>query len=213
MNENQYIYKGLGLGTKERNAGRKKFDEYQAVYSHLHKLSDLQLLEHLVFLELLDERFKNQIATISNNKTAQKSGIIPASVLKAISDNSEQILRLKEKLGLFSDKKTLDAFEKFQDIMNKFDAYRLAHPLEFKCTCPFCTKIFFLKRRIKDYTSHISPFFNGGSKILHNPEIMDWYHKGIITKEQAANAHGTSPDFIDWLDSKFYKGKKSQDKS
>ena len=213
MNENRYIYKGLGLGTKERNAGRKKFDEYQAVYSHLHKLSDLQLLEHLVFLELLDERFKNQIATISNNKTAQKSGIIPASVLKAISDNADQILNLKEKLGLFSDKKTLDAFEKFQDIMKKFDVYRKKNQLDFKCTCPFCTKIFFLKRRTKEYESFKSPFFKDGSKILNNEPLMKLYFADKLTKEEVSSVLGTSPDFIDWLDDKFYKGKKSQDKS
>ncbi len=215
MSENNYKYQGIGLTVKERNIGLKKFEDYKSAYSHLNQLSDLQLLEHLVFLEVLDERYKTRIGDIAKNKTAQKSGIIPSELMNALTKNSEELVKLKEKLGLFPDKNTLDAFQRYQDVQEKFDIFRKAHPLEFKTTCPFCSKIYFMKRRTKNFEPHASPFFNGGSKILHNPEVMDLWHKGIITKKQAAKIHGTSADFIDWLDEKFYnkKEEKKPDKS
>lgn len=209
MNKN-YRYQGLGLTTKERNQGRAKFCKYQKVYLHLHKLSDLQLLEHLVFLEILEERYKIRIGELSKNKAVKDAGIIPSALLKGLNENSAEIIGLKEKLGLFADKEKLSPFQDFKDSEKKFEIYRENHPLEFKTTCCFCAKIYFLKRRTKDFEPHASPFFNGGSKILNNPEIMDLYHKGIITKEQAAKAHGTSPDYMDWLDDKFYKTKKAK---
>ena len=202
-----YKYRGLGLTTKERNAGGRKFTEYQAEYPHLNKLSDLQLLEHLVFLETLEERYKTRIGELSRNTAATKIGITPSSLLKDLNDNSAEIINLKEKLGLFADKEKLSPFQDFEDVKKKFKIYRDNHPLEFKTTCPFCAKIYFMKRRTKDFEPHISPFFDNGGKILHNRPLMELYHKGKLTKEEVSLVLGTSADYVLWLEEKFYKGK------
>lgn len=206
----EYRYQGLGLTTKERNAGKRRFENYQKTYPHLHKLSDLQLLEHLVFLEILDERYKNRIGELSKNKTLKDVGIIPSGLLKDLNDNSAEIVGLKEKLGLFADKEKLSPFQDFEDLKKKFKVYRDNHPLEFKTTCPWCAKIYFMKRRTKDFEPHISPFFDGGGKILHNRPLMELYHKGKLTKEEVSLVLGTSADYVIWLEEKFYKGKNAK---
>ena len=197
-----YRYRGLGLTTKERNAGGRKFTEYQTVYPHLNKLSDLQLLEHLVFLETLEERYKTRIGELSRNTAATKIGITPSSLLKDLNDNSAEIINLKEKLGLFADKKLLDAFQRFQDIIKKFTAWGKDHVLERKTTCPFCSKPFILKIRTDKYEPIKTPFFK--DKILANPELWDAYQKGEITKLRYSKILGTSEDFIDWLKEKVF---------
>lgn len=209
MSKDNYKFEGIGLTTKERNKGKKKFADYLKIYPHLDKLSSLQLLDNLVFLEILEDRYKEIIGRVSKTSNVKETPIIRNDLKEAYDNNTKQILILKEKLGLFSEKENLDVFKHIQDAEERFKLYRKQHPLEFKTTCPFCSAIYFLKRKTKNFEPHKSPFFNGGSRILNNPEIMDWYHKGIITKEMAAKAHGTSVDYIDWLDEKFYKEKDS----
>jgi hypothetical protein len=203
----KYNYSGLGLTTKERNAGKRKFNEYIRIYPHLYKLSDLQLLEHLVFLETLDERYKAKVGQLSRNATVKDSGIIPAGIQKQISLNTEEILKLKDKLGLFEEKEKLDAYQKINDILQKFKRWEAEHVLERKITCPFCCEPFVLHLRTDKYKAVKNTFFK--NKILANPELWDAYKKGEINKQRYAKIIGTSEDFIDWLGINVFNEKSS----
>ncbi|MHA1747535.1 MAG: hypothetical protein ACTSYF_02700 [Promethearchaeota archaeon] len=59
--QSKYKYLGNGLTKTETNWGRKRFGEYRQNYPHLHKMSDLLLLEELIFQEALHERIKVRI--------------------------------------------------------------------------------------------------------------------------------------------------------
>lgn len=209
MSKERYKYQGTGLTVKERNIGKKLFSAYIKTYPHLDKLSDLQLLEELVFLELIQERYKEKIGNLSRNKSVKEASVIPTQLHNSLSDNMEQILKLKERLGLFADKRSLDAYQHIRELEEKFDIWKANHPLERKVTCPFCSEIFFLNIRTDKYKESKSPFFK--DKILANPELYDAYKKGEITKERYAKIIGTSEDFVDWLVENIFS-KKPEDK-
>ena len=208
-NENKdsiYAFRGTGLGVSEKNSAKKRFEDYIVIYPHLNKLSLLQLLEELVFLEAISERYKNKIAKISKNKTVKDSNVVPSGLMKELQGNIQQILDLKEKLGLFESKKKLDAFKDIKDLKTKFAEYRKRNPLSFKVDCPHCSKIFFLKRRTENYEPFVSPFF-AEDKILINKPLMELYFAKIITKKQTANVLGVASDYIDDIIIKFFKKK------
>ena len=104
----KYEYRGIGLNKSEKYFGQKKFDEYCSIY-HINAYSDLQLLEEVVYREILQEQFKVQIEEKKKeiekkNKTLaekdQKEIAVPTYVVDAMNTNLDQVLALKEKLGL-----------------------------------------------------------------------------------------------------------------
>ena len=205
--DNIYTFRGTGLSVSEKNAAKKRFEDYISAYPHLNKLSLLQLLEELVFLEAISERYKNKIAKISKNKQVKDSGVVPSNLMKELGENTKQVLELKEKLGLFESKGKIDAFTDLENLKKKFELYRNEHPLSFKVTCCHCGKVFFLKRRTENYDPFISPFF-AEDKILINKPLMDLYFAKKITKEEVSKVLGTSKDYVDWIIAKFFNKNK-----
>lgn len=201
-----YTFRGTGLGVSEKNSAKKRFEDYIVIYPHLNKLSLLQLLEELVFLEAISERYKNKIAKISKNKQVKDSNVVPSGLMKELKENTGQILELKTRLGLFDEKEKLDAYKDIENYKKKAAEYRKEHPLSFKTTCPFCSEIYFLRRKTENYEPHISPFFE--NKILVNRPLFEVYHNKKINKKEIADILGTSEDYIDWVEEKILKIKK-----
>jgi len=212
----KYCYQGNGLTRNEVNWGKKRFEEYRKNYPHLHKMSDLSFLEELIFQEALHERIKDRIFEITklkNEETDQKDVdvTIPSNLKDALKDGLEVQFKLKEKLGLFEDKQKLDAFRDFDELKEDFREYRKQNPNLFKCTCPSCSFIFFLKRKTDCYEEIDSPWFK--DKVLCNPELWDSYKCKEISKERFAKILGTSEDYIDWLSEKIFSDKKDSSSS
>jgi hypothetical protein len=206
-----YRFQGNGLTKIEVKWGRKRFDEYCQNYPHLHKMSDLMLLEELIFQEALHERIKDRISKITETKNEDNKITdtnIPSSLQDALKDSLDIQFKLKDKLGLFEDKAKLDAYSDFEALREDFKEYRRRNPHLFKTTCPKCAFIFFLKRRTDAYEEIDSPWFK--DKVLCNPELWDAYKCGEITKLRTANILGVSEDCIDWLGEKIFTAKKEQ---
>jgi len=206
------IFIGSGLQPDEILIGREKFLNYRKSYPQLNKLSNLQLLEELVWLECLQERYKVQVGTVTKPKADKETGEIkiepvPRHLSEAIAANLEQILSLKTKLSLFEDQKVSDAFQALDDMMKKAAEYRKQNPLQFKTTCPHCAKIYFLKRKTTGYDEFVSPFY-ADDKVLKNDELHACWKEGILPIERYAKSMGVSTDYILWLDEKIYKNKK-----
>ena len=127
--------KAVGLSGQEKKLARTKFREYQTNY-HIENFSDIQLLEELVYRETIQERYKKKVEDLN---TKVKKQIIPKFVQSALDDNLNQILILKDKLGLFEDKKeTKDAFKHIQILKKKFKAWREENQGSRTCICPHC---------------------------------------------------------------------------
>jgi len=197
----KYKFQGTGLSISERNFAKKKFKEYKGNY-HLDSFSDLQLLEYLVYRETIHERYKRKIGELSKNKEVKEKNIIPKHLLIALNDNLEQILILKDKLGLFEEKKGEDEYKAFQILEKKFEVWKANHIEERKVICPFCSQIFFLNIRTDKYKESGLKLFK--NKVLCNEHLWKCYKEGKITKEDFAQILNVSSDYIDWLESKIY---------
>lgn len=200
-----YKFQGTGLTTAEKRWGLDRFQDYIAGYPHIHKLSDLHLLEELVFQEAMHERLKEKISKLTKNKKDTKPDdtiTVPANVQKSIIDGLDLQFKLKEKLSFFEDKAKLDAYKDIEDLKIKFAEYRRRNPLLFKTTCPHCSEYFFLKRRTDCYEEIENMWFK--DKVLCNPELWEAYKNKEITKLRMSKILGTAEDYIDWLEDKFY---------
>lgn len=207
-----YTYKGTGLSVKERRSGEQRFNEYRVNYPHIDKMSDLRTLEELVYLEALQERLKEEISSLSNNKKIEENTSIPAALQKQFGENLDLQFKLKEKLGLCEDKKTLDAFMNFQNLEDKFAQYRQQNPDLFKVTCASCGFPTYLKRRTTDYEPLTNSWFK--DKVLFNQALFKIYNEQrTITKKDMADILGVSEFYVDWIEEKFLSEKKEPDSS
>jgi len=199
MEKNQefvYTYEGHGLEGNDKKKAKKRFKEYRTHYD-IENLSDLTLLEGLVFREILQSKILEKIAELQN--AGDKSNVVPGHLLDDLDNNQEQILKLKDKLGLFQEKEISDAFRFLQLLFKKFATWLGKNKDSRKITCPFCSKLFFLKLRTTNYDAHISPFFE--NKIIGNKPLFDAYKKGKpLTKDDVANILGVSKDYFIKLD-------------
>ena len=148
-------FTGSGLTPEEVSLGRIRYSEYLKNYPQLNKLSNKQLLEELVWLECLQERFKKNVGIVSQPTTGPDGKMsiaaIPRHLNESITEGLNQIMALKTKLGLFEDQKQLDAFRDIDDLKHKAAEYRKQNPLSFKCTCfPAGTKISLPNRDVKN---------------------------------------------------------------
>ena len=204
-----YDYRGVGLGRAEKEHGKKKFDEYCAIY-HITAYSDLQLLEELIYREIMQERFKVQIEekkvkTEKENKTLsekdQKDVVIPTYMVDAMNQNLDQVLSLKEKLGLLNNQEGDDGFKYIQQLEEKFKIWCQENQ-DRSFACPHCSKMILLYMKQEYWETMKHPFFE--SKVLGNKKLIELYRIGTLTKQQVAEILGCSDKYIDWLESKIY---------
>ena len=217
-----YKLRGTGLGTKEKRWAEDRFNEYRSNYPHLHKMSDLVLLEELVFQETLHERLKEKISDLTKkladikkddkNNVTDTSGALPKALQEQLAENIDLQFQIKEKLGLFEDKKVLDAFRHFREQEEKFTEYRKQNPEMFKTTCPKCAFPYFLKRKTIDYEPIGTNWFR--NKVLVNePLFRALLSNEPLTKKQVAEILGVSDYYVDWVIEKFFTEKPSVDAS
>lgn len=204
-----YDYRGVGLGRAEKEHGKKKFDEYCSIY-HITAYSDLQLLEELIYRELMQENFKVQIEekktkTEKENKSLpekdQKDVVIATYMVDAMNQNLEQIFSLKEKLGLINNQEGDDGFKYLQQLEEKFKHWCQENQ-DRSFACPYCSKMVLLYMKQEYWETMKHPFFE--SKVLGNKKLWNLYKEKILTKKQVAEVLGCSEKYIDWLESKIY---------
>lgn len=198
--KNLQVFKGTGLTPNEKRIAQRKYKKYKETY-HIDSLSDLQLLESLVFRETIQERTKEQI----KNDVDKEKVLNPTStrLMNIINNNEECILILKEKLGLFEDKKVKDPFKHIQILKKKFKKWREENQGSRTLICPRCSKMIMLKIRTKAWEALKHPFFK--DRILANKHLWNLYKEGKITKEDIAKILGCSSDYVNWLNEKIYQ--------
>lgn len=201
MNKIDYKFRGIGLTKNEKKRAKRRFDKYCKAHNY-ERLNDLEILESLIFHEIQIDRIKEKIEDISKSKTVKDGDIVPKHMMEQIRDIEDQVLKFREKLGLFEQKKTDTPLKHLNDLEKKFQYWMDNNKASREIVCPFCSKLFFLKIRTDIYEAYKSPFFK--DKILMNEPLWKVYKEGKITKEEHANVLGVSPDYIDFLEEKFF---------
>ena len=209
-NENlKYEYVGIGLSRTEFKYGKKKFDNYIQVY-HINLYSDMQLVDEMVYKEILQEQLKEQIAEKKatfekKNKILpekdQTEFSIPTYVMTAMENNLEQILSLKEKLGLLSNKEGDDGFKYIQQLEEKMKNWCQENQ-DRTFTCPHCSKQILLYMKQEYWETMKHPFFE--SKVLANKKLWNLYKENKITLKDVSDILGCSEKYISWLEKKIY---------
>lgn len=199
-----YTFTGEGLTSPESRVAKKRFWNYVAHYPHLNRLSDLHLLEELVYLECIQERYKKNIKNSSKGQGVDKDAV-PKTLKDGLGENLEKIMKLKEKLGMFEDKKKLDSFKFIYSVVEKFKLWCEQNQGSREVACPFCAKPFLLRFRTKDYDATAHPFFQ--DKILCNPILHKLWKEGRITKKEYGDILGTSADYPEWLEEHHFNKK------
>jgi len=198
-----YRFKGVGLNKEESKRANKLFNEYKANYN-IDSFSDLQLLEELVYRETKQDSYKRKLGEL-NKKLAEKettANIIPKAVLNAFNENLQQILILKDKLGLFEEKKDEDAFKHIQTLKKKFKVWQKENQGSRTLLCPECGKVIMLRIRTDAWEAQKHSFFR--DRILTNDHLLKMYKEGKILKEDVAKVLGVSDDYVDFILEKFY---------
>ena len=203
MEENiKYEYKGIGLNRTEAKHGKEKFDEYCTVY-HITAYSDLQILEELIYRELLQDKMKENNAEKKAEEEAnsKKDYNIPTYLIEGMNDNLEQILILKEKLSLLNNHEGDDGFKYIQQLEEKFKKWCQENQ-DRSFACPHCSKMILLYMNQDYWETMKHPFFE--SKVLANKKLWELYKQNKITLKEISTVLGCSEKYIAWLEKKIY---------
>lgn len=195
-------FSGIGLNGIELRDANALFKEYLKQYSFT-QLSDVQLLNELVYREILQDRFKKKIEKFEKKHKDKEGAIstIPPSMLESIDDNFDKILKIKESLGLLKDKSNEDSFTYIQKLKEKFKIWKDNNQASRTITCPECSKLIMLRIRTDIWEAQKHAFFK--DKILYNEHLINLYKQGKITSEDVGKVLGTTPEYTDWLIKKF----------
>jgi len=201
--KSDYKYKGIGLSENERRIAHKRFNEYCERYS-ITNISDYSLLEDLCYREYLMDELK---ASISEKKikaaTDNKEFIIPSYLIANMNNNLEQVLSLKEKLGMLNDRTNSDGFDYIQKLKEKFKKWEEENQGSRTFVCPHCSKMLMLHVKPNMWEVQEHKFFR--DKIICNEHLIKLYKENKITKEDAALILGVSPQYILWLIEKWFR--------
>ena len=191
----------------EKASAIKRFDAYCHTY-HITSHSDLELLKELIRKELLNESLwsdlKSQETLI---KKAGQSFTPPTNLTKAINENTTQILEVKERLGLFEERKTESFVDFWKNLLQKINLYANSGENGVECVvkCPDdqCGKLFRIKKDIKGWDSVPHPFFREGNQI-YSKKLFSLIDEKKITCEDVAEVLQTNSMYIDKIFKEIY---------
>jgi len=203
-NKDNYIYKGAGLSGIEKREAHKSFEDYRSNY-HITTYSDTLVLEELVYREALQKRCKEQINDLEEKHAEQKKDkafVIPSYVLDSLNDNLNQIMILKEKLGLFESRNNSDGFAYIQKLKEKFKIWCDENQGSRTLTCPHCSKVVMLRIKTEAWEAQKHPFFK--DKVLANKKLWELFKTGKLTRKDIAEVLDCGEQYIDWLDKNIF---------
>ncbi len=184
----------------EKEIAEKTFDAYLENYE-ISSFNEMQNLSDLVYEEVLKQKIQKDIDTVM---TDENSKFVPEKLIQSLHEVEERIWKLKEKIGINSDK-SVDDLTALEELEEKFKVHIALNRNEYTLFAPYkcsdCGKediqALLLRRRVKNFDVLKHPAFAG--RFLYNVEVIDDVKKELITKEQAARYLRTSPMMIQWI--------------
>jgi DNA-directed RNA polymerase subunit RPC12/RpoP len=199
-----YKYCGIGLEGIPFRTAHLKFENYRDHY-HLTQYSDLQLLEDLVYREYLMDECKKKIAKAEEKyKKEDKEATAPKYLVDGMDSNLEQIMAIKERLGMFSDK-TKDGYDEIQTLKEKFKIWMEENQASRYLKCPHCSKSIMLKIKTDAWEAQKHPMFKDNT--LYNKKLVELFIAGRLTAKEVAEILEVSDYYVTWLVEKWHQRK------
>lgn len=170
--------------------------------SSFENFSERDTLTHLIGLEILAERIK-QFLKIEAEKANPG---IPLQMVDQLTNLNNQIMELKESLGLIKKEENNSSLEEWNKLKKKALNYYKENEGCNVLRCPHCQKLFMILKDIRNYEAKKLPLFK--RTILYNKELYELYDKGIITKEKLASIFGVNPEYIQLIYENEFKNDK-----
>jgi hypothetical protein len=187
----------VGLSNDEKQKAIKLYDQYVSEHS-FESLAEKSTLINLVYLEILNDRVKLYIEKEGNDK----QGAIPLRMTEQLVANTNQIMELKEKLGMMKDADSENALELMNELKEKALAYYEEHAGCTTIRCPNCQQLFNLLMDVTNLIPEKCSFFRG--TMLYNLPLLNLYYNKKITKEEVAKILGVHQNYVDFIYNNLY---------
>jgi len=191
----------LFVDNKEQKLAKELLDKYIKDYT-IETVSDRNLLKQLIYLEVLNTRLQIKLNEYGDNDDKEL-----VKVIDVVHKNLSQIMNLKSQLGIIGSKKKEDDANVLNTLKKKFKNYLKENQASRTIICPYCSQMVLLKIRTTAYDAQKHPYFR--DRILYNDHLVNLVMKGTLTTEDVAKILECSPDYVDWLITK-WKIKPSQ---
>jgi hypothetical protein len=181
---------------EEQELAEKLYNDYILNYE-IESLSDKNSLKQLVFYEVFFERLQKLLSDFSSKKdNAGKTP--PKTLMESLNDITTNIMRLKEQLGLFQERKQeSDIVKLWGALKKKVAIWRKTNPNK-SFSCPHCGGMIFLKLREPElYEASKHPLFK--CRVLYNDELLNLVEVGRVSSVEAAKILDTSYAYINFL--------------
>jgi len=190
-------FRGAGVLKAEYRLALDIFNKYKESYN-IKSISDIRLLETLVYWEVIEHRIKIQIMEgydlMSKVKSAEDEFSSPGSFLdsetsKQLKEVTDTIVKLKTQLGLLYEKKKEDDYTILEKTKAKVEEWAKRNIEARTYTCPKCSQMNILNVNPEYWNRNPSkhPFFRG--KVLFNAEIIKKYKATQILIEHLKNVN------------------------
>lgn len=204
LEDEQYKVEWVGLLSKEKTVANKLFRQYRKKYQ-IENISDIDNLKLLVQNQIFLHRIQNKMLSL-----AKTEALPDRDTVDALHKTQQEILTLKQKLGLF-DKEEKTEWEVFwKKLLRKIDKYINIgeNKIVVHLKCPYCYRMYLARRNIKDFELLPHPFFNERN-IIYSNALFDLLDKERLTANEVAKVLNTTAQFIDRLYKEVYLQEKN----
>lgn len=196
----ELVESGNFITDDEKKLAKKIFNAYLE-QNCFETYSDLTTLSVLVYNEVLSNRVQK---AINESTTKDGKSYISDKLLKSHNDLTNQILSLKNKLGIDKEKKE-DEFTALQLLKKRFNQHIQENKAEYTLWVPYkcssCGKedveSHLLRLRVKNYEVLKHPHFSG--RFWYNKVAINLVKSGKLSYEDYASIFSTSVDYVKWV--------------
>lgn len=204
LEEAELLNSFIGLNEVEKEKAIQLYDKYVTENS-FENLAEKSSLTNLVYLEILNDRIKLFI----EKEEKEKNGAIPIHMVGQLISNNEQIMKLKDQLGMLKSKDNDSFMVAWEELKKKALTYYNEHRGCTVVKCPNCKQLFNLLMDISNLTAEKSSFFKG--TILYNTKLLKLYEEKRLTIDEVAEILGVHSKYVDFIYQNIYLKEKEKE--
>ncbi len=176
---------------KEKRLAKILLKKYLDDYT-IETIADKNTLKQLIYFEVIQYRLQKVTNDAHNEHKA-----VPLKYLDSLHKNSNQIIALKQTLGITHEKANKsNAYQHIEAIKKKFKNWADENVAERSCICGHCGETLILRLRMDKYDVNKHPFFKG--RFITNKHLLKLYKNDVISKKDVSLILDVSTDYVDW---------------